>query len=145
MKKPVAALVALAGAIGIAAAAVPSASAIVTVSGPEVKYVFCSDSRNGNHVTYRDYNGIQSQGPVSFSDNIGGNRWCGSITVSADRDGFADATINNANSTYVYGAIYNIWYPPFSGSTGAPADVRLVAQKESYQSFGGYNYALVGY
>ena len=139
-----AAVALIAGTAGLAAIVAPAALA-VTASGSQVKYVFCSDNRNGNHVTYIDYYGRQSQGPVSFPDNIGGNRWSGSITVSADRDGFAYASISNEHSPYVYGAIYSIDYPPFAGSAGAPAQERLIAVKEGQQGFVGYNYALVGY
>lgn len=138
-----AAVALLAGSAGLSVIAAPAAQA-VTVSGSEVKYVFCSDNRNGNHVAYYDYYGRQAQGPVSFPDNVGGNRWCGSITVGPDRNDFALSSISNDNSPYVYAAIYEVTYPLFSSSTGAPAVERLVAVKESYQSRGGFNYAIAG-
>ena len=140
MKKLIGTLAAAATlATGSVALTTPAAQA-ATVSGSGVKYVFCSSNQHNNEISYRDRYGKVNKF-VSLPTKTEGNRYCGNIEVSVEADSYVSARIVNEHSHYVYVAIYSVSYPLFSGSTGAPPQYTLVARDESYDSYGGFNFA----
>ncbi|MEV0945541.1 hypothetical protein [Rhodococcus sp. NPDC049939] len=142
MKKRVTTMAAAAGLLaGITAVSAPTAQALPTVSGSQVRYVFCSDNQFGNELTYYDNFGMRELGNVTLSENVGGSRFCETITERIDPGSYVWSSISNDNSPYVYAAIYSVSIPLFSGSTGAPPQDSLIARDESYDSYGGLNFA----
>ncbi|NLE82742.1 MAG: hypothetical protein GX610_24845 [Rhodococcus sp.] len=141
MKKPMATLAAAATlAAGAAVLTAPAAQA-ATISGSAVKYVFCSANPNNNEIIYYDRYGKVDKF-VSLTDKVGDSLYCGHVEVGIESDSYVWSAIRNDNSTYVYTAIYDVHYPLFSGSTGAPPQYTLVGRDESHSRYGGYNSAM---
>lgn len=126
-------------AAGSAALTTPVAQA-VTISGSGVKYVFCSSNQHNNQISYEDRYGQVSK-IVSLPAKAQDGTYCGVIEVGIEPDTYVAARIKNNNAHYVYAAVYSVSYPLFSGSTGAPPNYTLVARDESYDSYGGFNFA----
>lgn len=140
MKKLIAALAAAGTlAAGSAVLTAPAAHA-ATVSGSAVKYVFCSDNQYNNEIHYYDRYGRVDKF-VNLPDRVEGNRFCGFIETSIESDSYVSASISNDAAHYVYAAIYSVYYPLFSGSTGAPPQYTMVARDENFSRSGGYNSA----
>lgn len=141
MKKSIATLAA-AGALATGAAALTAPAAhAATISGSAVKYVFCSANQHGNEITYYDRYG-KVDTVVSLNDKVDGNIFCGAVEVGIESGSYVWSAISNNHSHYVYAAIYEVNYPLFSGSTGAPPQYTLVARDESRNSYGGFNSAM---
>lgn len=140
MKKSIATLTAAAALAGGAAALAAPAQAVI-VNGNAVKYVFCSDNRYNNEISYHDNYGSVDKF-VTLNESVGGSRFCGSVEVPFKSGSYASAHINNDHSPYVYAAVFSVTYPPALGSSAPqPPTYTLVARDENYSSYGGYNYA----
>ncbi|AOW93106.1 hypothetical protein BFN03_11825 [Rhodococcus sp. WMMA185] len=122
----------LAGAVGVTTVSTSEAQAAI-VSGTEVRYVFCSDNPDGNTVTYFDSDGNLVDRPISLTDNIGGERYCGSIKASVNPGDNRWASITNYDSPYLYAAIYEM-IPPYNfnflGSTLGPPQEHMLRWNE---------------
>ncbi|MGW0024782.1 hypothetical protein [Rhodococcus sp. NPDC003383] len=118
---------------GAAVLTAPAAQA-ATISGSAVKYVFCSDRQYNNEIDYYDRYGKVNK--YVTLNNADGNAFCGAIEVSIESDSYVWASISNDDATYTYVAIYNVYYPLFSGSTGAPPQYTLVARDEDHSRYG---------
>lgn len=94
--------------IGLLTAFAPSASAADVDQYDRVRYVFCSDAQTGNDLDYYDALGKREQVNVALRQDVGGNRWCGSIdyTETAEYGSYVWSAITNENANYVYCAIW---------------------------------------
>lgn len=88
----------------LAAAGAGAANAVMLDSGDSLKYVFCSDQRTDNEITYYDNYGKQD-GTYTLSQK-NGEHWCGSISLTSDEGGYIWSSINQEDGGYVYCAIY---------------------------------------
>lgn len=94
------------GIVGSAAIVAGSgvADAVTLDSGDNVKYVFCSDQRTDNEITYYDNYGKQDG--IYTLKQPNGNHWCGSVPLTSDEGGYVWSSINQYDGGYVYCAVY---------------------------------------
>lgn len=83
-----------------------TAAAVTTDQYDHVKYVFCSNDRTGNEVTYYDALGQRDQVLTLNQNNDG--LYCGSISYTEPEKygSFIWSSIQNDHASYVYCAIW---------------------------------------
>ena len=81
-----------------------TANAVTLDANDSVKYVFCSDQRTGNEITYYDNYGKQD-GTYTLKQ-ANGSHWCGSVSLRSSEGGYVWSSINQNDGGYVYCAIY---------------------------------------